>query len=98
VCSPHFTLGYHDSNSISTALHSWREALFRTMCIPSYEYVLPENAEHHYLPLSIDVGMRERAACDRGDEVDRNMAQTSTVKKCLEALQKIIDNALQRAS
>ena len=54
--------------------------------------------KHRCLPLSIDVGVRERAACDRGDEVDRNMAQTSTVKKCLEALQKIIDNALQRAS
>ena len=46
------------------------------------------------IPLSVNIGVGQRAVCHWGDEVDWHLTQTGVVKEGLDTLQKVIDHTL----
>ena len=48
------------------------------------------------LPFGVDIGVREGAAGSRGDEVDWDRAEASSVQERFETLQQVVDNSLEK--
>ena len=46
------------------------------------------------VPLSVNIGVGQRAVCHWGDEVDWHLTQTGVVKEGLDTLQEVIDHTL----